>query len=362
MTAGHWPVMVWSLMYTLTRRAVELMVLRVRGEAAKEVELLVLRHQVAVLRRQVHRPALEPADRVLLTALSRVLPRANWSAFFVTPNTLLRWHRDLIARKWTYPHRRPGRPSVRREVRELVLRLAAENPTWGHRRIQGELVGLGYRIGVATVWRILHRANLEPAPRRSGATWREFLHAQAATILACDFFTVDTVFLQRIYVFFVVEISTRQVHVLGVTGHPTGAWVTQQARNLLMDLGDRAEAFRFLIRDRDTKFTAAFDTVFTAAGIEIIKTPIQAPRANATAERWIASTRRECTDRLLILGERHLRAVLHTYAEHFNTHRPHRSLQQLPPKPRHTETVPAGGPIRRHQILGGLINEYEHAA
>jgi putative transposase len=354
--------MVWSLMYTLTRRAVELMVLRIRGDTAKDIELLVLRHQVAVLRRQVHRPALEPADRVLLTALSRVLPRARWGAFFVTPNTLLRWHRELIARKWTYPHNNPGRPSVRREIRDLVLRLATENPTWGHRRIQGELVGLGYRIGVATVWRILHRAGIDPAPRRAGATWRGFLHAQATSILACDFFTVDTVFLQRISVFFVVEISSRRVHVLGATRHPTGGWVTQQARNLLIDLDDRAEAFRFLIRDRDTKFTRSFDTVFAAAEIEVLKAPPQAPKANAIAERWVGSARRECTDRLLILNERHLLAVLDTYAEHFNTHRPHRALQQLPPDPRHAPTVSASGAIRRHQVLGGLINEYEQAA
>jgi putative transposase len=349
-------------MYTLTRRAVELMVLRVRADAAKDIELLVLRHQLAVLRRQVHRPALEPADRILLAALSRVLPRPRWAAFFVTPNTLLRWHRDLLTKRWTYPQRTPGRPSVRREVRKLVLRLARENPTWGHRRIHGELVGLGHQLGASTVWRILHRAGLDPAPRRAGATWREFLHAQATSILACDLFAVDTVFLQRIYVFFVVEIATRRVHVLGVTRHPTGGWVTQQARNLLMDLGMRIDGFRFLIRDRDTKFSGAFDAVVTAAGIQILKTPPQAPQANAIAERWVGSARRERTDRLLIVGERHLRAVLDAYAAHYNGHRPHRSLQQRPPHPTHTPTALSGSTIRRRQILGGLINEYEQAA
>jgi putative transposase len=215
-----------SLIYQLLRQVLQMLAQLARDGGAKDVELLVLRHQVAILRRQVHRPDLQPADRVVLAALSRLLPRARWSAFFVTPATLLRWHRQLIARHWTYPHTRSGRPPVSRELRDLVLRLAAENPTWGHRRIQGELVGLGYQVAASTVWKILHRAGVDPAPRRAGPTWKQFLTAQAHALLACDFFTVDTVLLKRIYVLFFLEIATRRVHIAGVTAHPTGAWDT----------------------------------------------------------------------------------------------------------------------------------------
>jgi putative transposase len=355
--------MVWSLLYGLTRNARGVMLLRIRGDAAKDIEILVLRHQLALLRRQVNRPALEPADRVLLAALSRLLPRAHWNTFMVTPATLLRWHRELVTRKWTYPRKTAGRPPIRAEIRNLVLRLAAENPSWGHRRIHGELIGLGYRVGTATVWRILHQAGVSPAPRRVDASWTGFLRAQAAGVLACDFFTVDTVFFQRIYVFFLVEIASRRVHILGATRHPTGAWVAQQARNLLMDLDERAQSFHFLIRDRDTKFTDAFDAVFGAANIRILRTPPQTPKASAFAERWILSVRRECTDRLLIFSERHLESVLKIYQGHFNGHRPHRSLAQRPPAPP-PETIPTSDnhTIHRSRLLGGLINEYRNAA
>ena len=220
-----------SLVYLILRQIIQMLTQLARDGGAKDVELLVLRHQVAVLRRQVHRPDLQPEDRVVLTALSRLLPRPQWPAFFVTPATLLRWHRQLIARHWTYPHARPGRPPIDRELRELVLRLAAQNPTWGHRRVQGELARLGCQIAASTVWKILHQAGVDPAPRRSGPTWKQFLTGQSHTILACDFFTVDTVFLKRIYVLFFIELASRQFHVAGVTAHPTGTWVTQQARN-----------------------------------------------------------------------------------------------------------------------------------
>jgi putative transposase len=358
--------MVVSFGYQILRQVLLLIVVSLRGERAKEIEILVLRHQVAVLRRQVKRLDLEPSDRAVLSALSRLLPRPRWATFLVTPVTLLRWHRNRIARKWTYPRRRPGRPPVSGKIRALVLRLAKENPVWGHRRIQGELVGLGYRVAVSTVWTILTNAGVDPAPRRSGPTWTQFLSAQAKGILACDFLHVDTIGLTRVYVLFLMEISTRRVHILGATTHPSGAWVAQQARNLMMDLGERAGQFRFLIRDRDAKYTAMFDEVFAGEGIEIVRSPPRAPRANAYAERWVRTVRRECLDRMLVYNPRHLLAVLGEFVEHYNEHRPHQSRRQRPPNAADTGRAVlvdlASARVRRRKILNGLISEYSQAA
>jgi transposase InsO family protein len=356
----------FSALYAAFRVLLALVVTRGRGEAAKDVELLVLRHEVMVLRRQVRCPRLQPEDWFVLAALTRVLPGDLLRVRIVTPETLLRWHRQLVARHWTYPPKtKPvgGRPRTASVIRELVIRFAQENPVWGHRRIHGELVGLGYRVAAATVWNILREAGLDPAPRRSGPSWREFCRAQAATMLACDFFTVDTVLLRRLYVFFVLEVGTRRVHILGVTRHPTGEWVTQQARNLMMALGDRADGFRFLVRDRDTKFTGSFDTVFADAGIDVLRSPPRAPKANAYAERWVSTIRRECLDRMLIFGERQLVHALTGYEKHYNTHRPHRALDQHSPTAADVKRLPpTPGAVRRRQVLGGLINEYQQAA
>jgi putative transposase len=360
--------MVWSFVYLALRRLLELLVLCWRSTDAKEVEILVLRHQLAILRRQHPRPRLQPKDRALLAALSRLLPRPRWSIFVVTPETLLGWHRRLVRRHWTYPAPGRGRPSVPQQVQTVIVRLATENPRWGYQRIRGELLQLGCRVSASSIARVLRANGLQPAPYRAAGstTWRSFLRRQAAGIVACDFLTVDTVFLQRLYVLFFIHLHTRRVHLAGVTANPTGAWVAQQARNLVAVLDQEATAVRFLIRDRDSKFTRAFDNVWHGLSVEVILTPIQAPNANAVAERWVGTVRRECLDHLLIAGRRQLLRVLHLYVEHYNRHRPHRSLGLSAPEPseccEQADPSAAARQLHRRDVLGGLIHEYERAA
>jgi putative transposase len=354
-----------SLLCVLSGRLMALVLLCFRSSEFKELEIVVLRHEIAVLRRQVSRPAPRPADRAFLAAASRQLPRDRWQAFFVTPRTLLAWHRGLVARRWTYPGRRPGRPRLGREVRELILRLARENPRWGYRRITGELIGLGNQISPTSVRNVLMGAGIGPAGQRGGISWREFIRRQAQSMIACDFFTVDTITLRRIYVLFFIELSTRRVHLAGMTESPDGAWTAQQARNLVFSLPERARPLEFLIRDNDGKFTRGFDTVFNTEGIRVIRTPVRAPKANAVAERFVGTVRRECLDWLLIANRRHLQHVLREFVDHYNSHRPHRALELAPPEPRHpppTTASPSATAIRMHDRLGGLIHEYAIAA
>jgi transposase InsO family protein len=358
---------IFSVGYLVARRLLGCLVVLARREVSKDAELLVLRHQNAVLRRQIGQVRYQPGDRLWLAALSRLIPRHRWSeVFMVTPATLLAWHRRLIASKWDYSHRRrPGRPSTPALIRKLVIRMATENPTWGHRRVQGELIKLGHRIAASTVWQILHDAGIDPAPRRTGPTWKQFLTAQARGILAADFVHVDTVLLRRIYALIIIQHGTRRAHLAGITAHPGGAWTTQAARNFLMDLGHHVAGSKFLIRDRAGQFTDSFDAVFTAAGVRILASPPRAPRANAVCERMMGTLRRELLDRMLIINEHHLRQVLTEYLTHYNASRPHRTLAQLPPAQAHVRPQQidlAEHRIRRKQVLGGLINEYHIAA
>jgi transposase InsO family protein len=329
---------------------------------AKDVEIAVLRHQLMVVQREVARPRYEPSDRLVLATLAKLLPRDRWRVFLVAPSTLLRWHRELVRRRWTYPS--PRRRGLDEAVIDLVLRLARENPRWGYLRIVGECRKLGVRVSATSVRTILRRYHLGPAPRRGGPTWTQFLRAQAQGVLACDFLTVETIGLTRLYVLFVIELDRRRVHLAGVTEHPTGAWVSQAARNMLMDLDDHAHHFRFLVRDRDTKFTAAFDAVFAASGIEIVKIPPRAPKANAYAERWARTVRSECLDWTPIFGRRHLERVLTEYLRHYNTARPHRGVDLEVPVPTTPPPLATITPLRveRTDVLGGLIHEYRHAA
>jgi putative transposase len=352
--------MAFSFLYLAVRALFGALLRSRRGLHVKDVELLVLRHELEILRRQVVRPELRMADRALLAAAACHLPRSSHGVLLVTPRTLLRWHQRLVRRKWRQATGRPGRPSLPAEVRELVLRLARENPRWGHRRICGELRKLGFRVSPTSIRRLLAQARLEPAPRRAGPSWREFLRAQAASIVACDFLTVESVCLRRYYVLFFIAHGNRRVWLAGCTANPTGAWVTQQARNLGLDFSD--QGVRFLIRDRDSKYSGTFDEVFRSEGIRILKTPVRAPKANAVAERFARTVRAECLDWLLILNRRHLERVLRVYAGHYNRERPHRALELRPPEPDERRHRPPVGEIRRRDRLGGLIHEYYRAA
>jgi len=348
--------MLFSLLYMVLRA-----VLRLAPEGDqrdREVEILVLRHQVKVLKRKAGRPRPRRRDRLFLAAAARLLPRQRWSCFMITPATLLGWHRQLVKRKWTYRRRRTGRPSLDPKIRQLIVRMAKDNPRWGYVRIQGELRKLGIRVGASSIKRLLARVCLGPAPRR-GPGWSEFLRTQADGILACDFFTVETAFLRTLYMLFFIEVGSRRLHVTATTRNPDGSFVTQQARNLRFESDERAEPLRFLIHDRDAKFSGSFDEVLRTEGMRIIRTPIRSPKANAFAERAVKTLRHEALDGTLILGRRHLDRVLKSYVSHYNAERPHRGIElRVPEKQSHVDPVEIVPEIKRRDLLGGLIHEY----
>jgi putative transposase len=325
---------------------------------------------IAILQRQVPKPRLTPPDRTFLAALLHRLPRPKLRQLhlIISPETVLRWHRDLLRRHHARVSRpkRPGRPPTIRSTQTLVLRIARENPSWGYRRIHGELATLAIKIAPSTVWEILRTHGIDPAPRRDQQTWATFLRNQAHAILAADFFETRTPTGTRLFVLAVIEHTTRRARILGATAHPTAEWTTQQARNLIMDIQDTGTtAMRYLIRDRDSKYTTTFDTILADSGITTVKTGIRAPRMNAIMERWIRTCRSELLNRTLI--HTHLLHALREYEDFYNQHRPHRALYAA--APRRALPKPITEPdalehldIRRHDRLGGILHHYHHAA
>ncbi len=356
----------WSPVYRILYRFLSgLARLAVRSGRSKDLEIIVLRHQLTVLQRQVDRPAVHDDDRTILGAIAAALPRRLRQGWIVTPETLLRWHRRRIARHWTQPpRRRPGRPSTAKVIRTLIIEMATDNPTWGYRRITAELNRLGHRVGASTVWKILKRHDIDPAPNRSKLTWTQFLRSQAA--VACDFATIDTAFLRRYYLLFVIDVTSREVFYAGITANPTGAWTTQAARNLFLNNHDRLDGARALVRDRGSQFIHSFDEIFRTEGFKILRTPVRTPVANTFAERWIGSLRRELLDRTIIWNQRQLERLVTDYIGHYNKHRPHRSLGQQPPRPTDDEEAESEPHstlrVVRTSRCDGLIHEYRNAA
>ena len=357
--------MVWFCIWQGVSTLVELIQLRHRSGNDKDLEILLLRRQLAIYeRRQKRPPHLSRGEKLTLVVLAAKLKTETGRTIksmgdvirIVKPATLFGWHRQIVRLKWTYRNHNPERPKIDREIEQLVLRFAREND-WGYERIEGELLKLGYTISHETVGNILKRYGIPPAPQReTSPSWRHLMTHYKDQILACDFFTVETLFLQTLYVLVFVEIGTRRVHFAGCTTHPTGDWVTQQARQVLWELEDRDPSFRFLIRDNDKKFTDAFDTVVCSEGIDIILTPYHAPNANTFVERWIRSVREECLDKLLIINQTHLRRVMYEYVAFFNTARPHQGLHQQIPIP--LSDRERTGAVYSRKILGGIICDY----
>jgi putative transposase len=360
------------------RLLLDLLVTSHLSERQKDIEILLLRQQLRILQRKLPRsPRVSRWEKGILAVLAvqfrryseRTGRRLDEVVLLFKPDTVLRWHRDLVRRKWTFrQEKRSGRPPVATELQELIVRLATENPRWGYSKIQGELLKLGHKVSRSSVRNVLKRRHIPPSPqcKKRGTTWGSFLGHYAGQKLGCDFFTVETIRLQTLYVLFFIELGSRRVHLAGCTPHPTGEWVTQQARNLTWDIQDiqdrdRGLSVRFLIHDRDAKFTSSFNTVFASEGIESVLTPYQSPKANAYAERWVRTVREECLDQQLLINERHLWQVLREYVEYYNHRRPHQGIGQRAPVPLSEERVAAQAPrdpICRRDVLGGIIHDY----
>ena len=359
--------MPFILLFAAFTLVLDLLRAATRRQQDLAVEVVVLRQQVRMYQRKARRPPrLSRWDKVLLAAIVTRYRALASAVVIVQPETVLRWHREIVRRKWTFGNTpKRGRPATPAATVDLIVRLARENPAWGYGKLQGELLKVGHRASRATIKRVLRRQGLPPAPRRGRTTWGAFLARHREQLLACDCFTVDTLFLQRLYVLFFIELGSRRLHLAGCTAHPTAAGVTQQARQFSWQMQDgEGRPMRFLIRDRDGKFPASFDTVFTAEGLTVVKTPPRAPNANAVAERVVRSLREECLDHLLIVNQAHLRSVLTHYAAYYNHRRPHQGRDQGPPVPlTAAPTVPAApAQIQCQPVLGGLINDDDIAA
>ena len=350
--------MFFGVVYSCLRLLLDLVYVRRRMQDP-EAELLLLRHQLRVLRRQVKRPRLEPADRLIMAGFSRLVSREALSGLLVQPETVLRWHRELVRRRWAAfgSRRGPGRPPLSDEVCALILRMAKENRTWGCVRIWGELIKVGHRVSITAIRNLLRKHRVPGAPSRSRLSWKAFLKAQASAIVLTDFIEVDTVFLKRLYVLLYMELATRRVIWFGVTEAPNSQWVTQQARNVTWKLHELELEAKFLIRDNDARFGGGFDLVMAGEGIEVIRTPILAPLANSHIERQNGSTRRECLDWILIANRRHLERVLSEWFVHYNEERPHRALELKTPIAR-SDPVGQAGSLECRSRLGGLLNSY----
>ncbi len=354
--------MLLAFIYWLLRVLISLIVVRIRPIGELQVEVIALRHEVTVLRRTVKRPDLRDPDRMVFAALAGFLPKGR---LLIAPSTLLRWHRELVRRRWAGFGRRAGRrgrPEVGAEIQDLILKMARDNRRWGYLRIAGELRKLGHRVAATTIRRVLKRNGLGPARRRRGPSWSQFLRSHAKGVIACDLMTVDTVLLRRLHVIVFLELNSRRVFWWASTYHPTAEWATQQLRNLTWELQDGDTDFRFLLHDRGSTFTTGFDAVAQAEGADVLLSPYRCPRANAHCERLLQTVRQEALDWLVILGQRHLDRILDQYFRHYNRRRPHQSLGQRPPDPADEWPPDLDAAIVRIPVVDGLINEYRRAA